>query len=179
VDTDQVIPARFMRCVTFDGLGEFLFHDVRFDGDGKSTGHQIDAPERKGATILVSGSNFGCGSSREHAPQALKRFGFRAIVAESFAEIFFGNCTTLGVPCVSLARADLDALTKAVTEDPTLAIALNLEKKTVRFGDRQAELTIKEGARTALINGTWDVIGELQQGRELVDRTLAENQIGV
>src|SRR6201996_9444377 len=107
VDTDRIIPARFMKCVTFDGLGEFLFHDVRFDENGKPKAHPLNDPAFQGATILIGGRNFGCGSSREHAPQAIYRYGFRAIVAESFAEIFFGNSITLGIPCVTATRADL------------------------------------------------------------------------
>src|SRR5271155_3697611 len=97
IDTDRIIPARYMKCVTFDGLGEFLFHDVRFDENGRPKAHPLNDPEFQGATILIAGRNFGCGSSREHAPQAIYRSGFRAIVAESFAEIFFGNSTTLGL----------------------------------------------------------------------------------
>src|SRR5690606_14986619 len=100
IDTDRIIPARFMKCVTFDGLGAYAFYDARFDEQGNSKGHPLDDPRFRGATILLSNSNFGCGSSREHAPQALSKFGIRAIIAESFAEIFFGNATTLGMPCV-------------------------------------------------------------------------------
>src|ERR1041384_1109456 len=102
IDTDRIIPARFMKCVTFDGLGEYLFYDVRFDKAGKAKGHPLDDPRHKGASILISGRNFGCGSSREHAPQALQKFGINAVLAESFAEIFAGNCTTLEIPCVQL-----------------------------------------------------------------------------
>src|SRR5690606_28757504 len=98
IDTDRIIPARFMQCVTYDGLGAHLFHDARFAEAGTSKGHPTDDPRFQGATILISNSNFGCGSSREHAPQALAKFGFRAVIAESFAEIFFGNATTLGMP---------------------------------------------------------------------------------
>ena len=101
IDTDRIIPARFMKCVTFDGLGEYLFHDVRKNADGTDKPHPLNQPRFKGATILLSGANFGCGSSREHAPQAIQKYGFKAIVAENFAEIFFGNGTTLGVPCAT------------------------------------------------------------------------------
>jgi 3-isopropylmalate/(R)-2-methylmalate dehydratase small subunit len=107
IDTDRVIPARFMKCVTFDGLGEYLFYDVRFNKDGSSKGHPLDNPKHKGATILLSGANFGCGSSREHAPQALQKFGMRAVIAESFAEIFAGNCTSLGIPCIELSGPEI------------------------------------------------------------------------
>src|ERR1700759_5381333 len=98
IDTDRIIPARFMKCVTFDGLGEFLFYDVRKDPNtGKVTNHPLNDPRFTGATILLSGANFGCGSSREHAPQAIQKYGLKAIIAESYAEIFFGNSTTLGM----------------------------------------------------------------------------------
>jgi 3-isopropylmalate/(R)-2-methylmalate dehydratase small subunit len=113
-------PRRFMKCVTFDGLGEYAFYDVRFDKDGKPTGHPLDDPRFKGANILLSGTNFGCGSSREHAPQALYRFGIRAVIAESFAEIFFGNCTTLGIPCVCASASDIQVLAKEIERNPQL-----------------------------------------------------------
>lgn len=99
IDTDRIIPARFMKCVTFDGLGEFAFYDERKREDGSDKPYPLNDARFLGASILLSGSNFGCGSSREHAPQALYRYGFRAVLAESFAEIFFGNSTTLGMPC--------------------------------------------------------------------------------
>ena len=104
IDTDRIIPARFLKCVTFDGLGEQLFYDVRFAPDGSATGHPLDDPRYARAQVLVADRNFGCGSSREHAPQAIAKRGFRAIVAESFAEIFFGNATAIGLPCVALER---------------------------------------------------------------------------
>ena len=105
IDTDRIIPARFMKCVTFYGLGEFLFHDVCKNDDGSDKPHPLNEPRFKGATILLSGANFGCGSSREHAPQAIQKYGFKAVIAENFAEIFFGNCTTLGIPCACASRA--------------------------------------------------------------------------
>ena len=107
VDTDRIIPARYLKCVTFEGLGDFLFYDVRFEQNGEPKKYSLNDPRFDGATILICGRNFGCGSSREHAPQAIYRYGFRGIVAESFAEIFFGNATTLGLPCVGASRHDL------------------------------------------------------------------------
>ncbi|MDB4680774.1 3-isopropylmalate dehydratase small subunit [Akkermansiaceae bacterium] len=105
IDTDRIIPARFMKCVTFDGLGEYAFYDVRLDPEsGEKTDHPLNDERFKGASILIAGINFGCGSSREHAPQSLTKYGFSAIIAESFAEIFYGNSTTLGLPCVSSSR---------------------------------------------------------------------------
>jgi 3-isopropylmalate/(R)-2-methylmalate dehydratase small subunit len=171
IDTDRIIPARFMKCVTFDGLGEFLFHDVRKDAAGAAKGHPIDHPKHAGAKILISGANFGCGSSREHAPQAIYRFGFRGIVAESFAEIFFGNCTTLGIPCFSIARADREALGAAVSADPTLEVVLDVEKSEVRYGGRVVQATIRESARKGLVTGQWDPIGELLEGADAAAST--------
>src|ERR1035437_9910533 len=114
IDTDRIIPARYLKCVTFDGLGEFLFYDVRKNEDGSNKPHPLNEPRFKGATVLLSGANFGCGSSREHAPQAIQKYGFRAVIAENFAEIFFGNSTTLGMPCVCASREDIAKLATAV-----------------------------------------------------------------
>jgi 3-isopropylmalate/(R)-2-methylmalate dehydratase small subunit len=164
IDTDRIIPARFMKCVTFDGLGEFLFYDVRKNADGTDKPHPLNDPRFSGASILLSGTNFGCGSSREHAPQALQKHGFKAIVAESFAEIFFGNCTTLGIPCLSARREDIAAIASAVEVDPSLEISVDVAGQSVRFGGRSVKAAIREAARDALVNGRWDPIGELLEG---------------
>lgn len=161
IDTDRIIPARFMKCVTFDGLGEYLFHDARFDPDGTPTGHPLDNPRFAGASILLSGVNFGCGSSREHAPQALYRFGFRAVIAQSFAEIFFGNCATLGVPCVTASAEDIARLAAAVEADPATEITIDLEAREVRWTGGSFAIGQPESAREALTSGRWDPIGEL------------------
>ena len=150
IDTDRIIPARFMKCVTFDGLGEFAFYDVRFDKDGKPTGHPVDNPRFKGASILLSGTNFGCGSSREHAPQALYRFGFRAIIAQSYAEIFFGNCTTLGIPCVCATAEDIAKLAAAVEADPTIQVTVDVEKNRVFYGEENFTVVMPELSRVAM-----------------------------
>jgi 3-isopropylmalate/(R)-2-methylmalate dehydratase small subunit len=118
IDTDRIIPARFMKCVTFDGLGEFLFYDMRKNADGSDKPHPLNDPRFKGATILLSGMNFGCGSSREHAPQALQKYGIRAVIAEGFAEIFHGNSTTLGMPCVTASREDIEQIAAASRPTP-------------------------------------------------------------
>jgi 3-isopropylmalate/(R)-2-methylmalate dehydratase small subunit len=173
IDTDRIIPARFMKCVTFDGLGAHLFHDVRFDEKGEQKGHPLDDPRFAGATILLSNANFGCGSSREHAPQALRKFGIRAIVAESFAEIFFGNSTTLGMPCVSVTREAVLALGKAIEAVPTTELSLDLQAGTVSAGSLSFPATLKPAARDALVQGEWDPIGQLLDGAEAT-RKLAE-----
>lgn len=174
IDTDRIIPARYLRCVTFDGLGEHLFRDVRYDADDRLTGeHPIDRPEHAGATILISGSNFGCGSSREHAPQAIWRWGFKAVIAGSFAEIFFGNSTTLGMPCVAAAPADLEALTAAVAADPSLEVDIDLAAMRVTAGEVSIPVTMDESARQALVGGKWDPIAELLESGPQVDEKAA------
>lgn len=168
IDTDRIIPARFMKCVTFDGLGEFAFYDVRFDKDGKPTGHPLDEPRFKGASILLSGSNFGCGSSREHAPQALYRFGFRAIIAQSFAEIFFGNCTTLGIPCVMASAEDIAKLAAAVDANPKLEVTVDVANAKVVYGSDSFGVTIPTTAHEALTSGKWDPIAELLEAKDAI-----------
>jgi 3-isopropylmalate/(R)-2-methylmalate dehydratase small subunit len=164
IDTDRIIPARFMKCVTFDGLGEHLFHDVRLNEDGSKKAHALNEPRFSGAQILLSNSNFGCGSSREHAPQALAKSGFRAVIAESFAEIFFGNSTTLGMPCVAVTHEAVLALAQAIESDPKLQLTIDLESQTVIAGEARYPFTIKPGARDALMRGTWDPIAQLLDG---------------
>ena len=163
IDTDRIIPARFMKCVTFDGLGEFAFYDVRFNPDtGEKTEHPLNDERFKAATILLAGVNFGCGSSREHAPQSLAKYGFKAVIAESFAEIFFGNSTTLAMPCVTLTAGEIDQLRQAVDADPAVEITIDLVNKRVRSSTGlDFPLNIAESARDALVAGRWDPIQEL------------------
>ncbi len=168
IGTDRIIPARYLKCVTFDDLAGTHFYDVRFDQDGKPTGHPLDDPRFAGASIMLSGSNFGCGSSREHAPQAIYRSGFRAIIAESFAEIFFGNSTTLGMPCVSASRENIEALGTALGEDPGTEIRIDLEAMTVSYGDHSFDVTMPDSARQALPAGRWDPIQELLDNEKQV-----------
>ena len=161
IDTDRIIPARYMRCVTFDGLGEFLFRDIRQTPEGQSTNHPIDQAKFKGSTILVSGMNFGCGSSREHAPQAIVRAGFKAVIAGNFAEIFFGNSTTLGLPCVSAKKQDLQALTQLISTEPNTQVDIDLEKLTVTAGKLSFPVTMKTSAQQGLLSGRYDAIADL------------------
>jgi 3-isopropylmalate/(R)-2-methylmalate dehydratase small subunit len=171
IDTDRIIPARFMKCVTFDGLGEFLFYDVRKNLDGTEKPHPLNEARFKGATILLSGANFGCGSSREHAPQAISKYGFRAVIAENFAEIFFGNSTTLGIPCVTAAREDIAKIAAFVESNPQAEVVIDLVKLEARFGGHAVKIAQRESARDALINGRWDAIGELLDGIPAVKTT--------
>lgn len=171
IDTDRIIPARYLRCVTFDGLGAALFYDVRFHEDGTPQQHPLNDPRFKAATIMLSGSNFGCGSSREHAPQAIYRAGFKAIIAESFAEIFYGNATTLGMPCVEATAEQLRALAVAVETDPELEIAIDVEHETVTVNGEVHRVTIRPAAQRALVMGRWDPIGELLESDQAITQT--------
>jgi 3-isopropylmalate/(R)-2-methylmalate dehydratase small subunit len=174
IDTDRIIPARFMKCITFDGLGEFLFYDVRKNDDGTDKPHPLNDPTHRGATVLFSGANFGCGSSREHAPQAIQKYGFRAVVAENFAEIFFGNCVTLGIPCLMAKREDIAKVAAAIEADPGLPITVDVTGAAIRYGSASIPATIRESARDALINGRWDAIGELLEGVPAVQQLSAQ-----
>ncbi len=175
IDTDRIIPARYLKCVTFDGLGAHAFQDVRFDEHGRSLGHPLDDRSHRGASILVSGRNFGCGSSREHAPQSLYYFGIRAILAEGFAEIFFGNSTTLGIPCVTLKPAAREELTRWISEHPEREIEIDLAASApvIRFGAREIHGEIPDSTRRSLVEGQWDALGQLLDGREATEALAA------
>tara|TARA_Y100000588_G_scaffold99164_1_gene107733 strand:- start:1761 stop:2357 length:597 start_codon:yes stop_codon:yes gene_type:complete len=171
IDTDRIIPARFMKCITFDGLGEFMFYDVRKHEDGTEKEHRLNDPRFAGASILISGNNFGCGSSREHAPQAIAKAGFIGIIAEGFAEIFFGNSTTLGLPCAVAAKEDIQAIAAAVEADPSLNVIIDVESQKIRFGDAEVTCYIRESAHEGLTEGSWDPIAELLEGDAEIDAT--------
>ena len=161
IDTDRIIPARFMKCVTFDGLGEYLFHDVKFDQEGNQKQHVLNDPAFRDASILIAGSNFGCGSSREHAPQSLYRAGFRGVIAGNFAEIFFGNSINLGMPCVSMSVENREKIIRLVEVDPKIEIKIDILDLNVVAGDLILPIDIREDARNSLINGAWDPLEEL------------------
>ncbi|MEP4077119.1 3-isopropylmalate dehydratase small subunit [Haloferula sp.] len=173
IDTDRIIPARFMKCVTFDGLGEYAFYDVRYNPDtGEKTDHPLNDPRFDDATVLIAGVNFGCGSSREHAPQSLNKYGFKAVIAQSFAEIFFGNSTTLGMPCVTLSADEIDQLKTAVESDPSVEISIDLERSKVRSSaGHEFSCEIADSARDALTAGRWDPIQELLDSESKIDAT--------
>ena len=163
IDTDRIIPARFMKCVTFDGLGEYAFYDVRIDPvTGETTDHPLNEERFKGAEILLAGPNFGCGSSREHAPQSLYRYGFRAAVAESFAEIFYGNSTTLGFPCVSVSKGAITQLREAVEADPATKITVDVEHLKVSTNTGLSfDAEMPKSSQEALVSGKYDPLAEL------------------
>ncbi len=170
IDTDRIIPARFMKEVTFDQMGHHLFEDARAAAKGE---HPLDDERFAGSQILVVEKNFGCGSSREHAPQALMRFGFRAFIGASFADIFFGNCTALGLPCVVLGDEDLENLMGSVELDPTQEIRIDIEAETVSSRAGTVPARIPPGTRKQLLEGTWDGTGLLLDAGEAIEATAA------
>jgi 3-isopropylmalate/(R)-2-methylmalate dehydratase small subunit len=158
IDTDRIIPARFLKCVTFDGLGEQVFADDRAALGGA---HPFDQPHHQGATILVVNRNFGCGSSREHAPQAISRWGIQALVGESFAEIFFGNCLAMGVPCVVASPELVHHLQATLAAKPDTIVTLDLHTMQISFADTLADIFMPEGVRQSFLAGNWDACGQL------------------
>jgi 3-isopropylmalate/(R)-2-methylmalate dehydratase small subunit len=169
IDTDRIIPARFMKAVTF------AFYDVRFDTQGQPKAHPMNDPryQAKGARVAVVNKNFGCGSSREHAPQALLRWGVKGIVGESFADIFFGNCVALGIPCVTASEADVAALLAAVEEDPTGDLTIDLAAETAVYRGKTYAVSMPAGTRKQLLEGVWDATRTLLQAKEQVRSTAA------
>ena len=170
IDTDQIIPARFMKEVTFDTMGEHAFEDARLAAKGK---HPLDQERFQGASILVVGQNFGCGSSREHAPQALMRFGFRAFIGASFAEIFFGNCTALGLPAVTLSEADLAQVMDSIELDPAQKVEIDVAGSKVRCRAGEFAAGIPTGTRQMLLEGSWDATRVLLDAGDLIEQTAA------
>jgi len=174
IDTDRIIPARYLKEPTFARMGDYPFFDERFDSAGKRKDHPFNDPEYKGASILFVNKNFGCGSSREHAPQALYRFGIKAIVGESFAAIFAGNCTMMGLPAVVVAAKDIEQLMKSVEDDPQTEYSVDLEDKTLSYGNQRIAIDLPETYRTALTKGFWDSTALLRSNLEQVKRTAAK-----
>lgn len=173
MDTDRIIPARFLKCITFDELAGTMFYDERFNADGSSKGHPIDAPQHQGASIILGGENFGCGSSREHAPQCIKRSGIRAIVAVSFAEIFFGNSSGIGLPCVCASPEDVQRAMDITTQNPDTEWRVDLETMTLGCPGTSIPLHMPEEPRAALMQGRWDAVAELMNAPETVERLAA------
>jgi 3-isopropylmalate/(R)-2-methylmalate dehydratase small subunit len=171
IDTDQIIPARFLKTTTWEGLGEYAFYDARRDDEGDLTDHPFN--EYRGASILIVNENFGCGSSREHAPRALRRWGVEAIVGESFAEIFADNCKSLGLPA---ARADHETVTRLqefVEEHPHAGLEVHVEEERVVYDGREFDVTIPDAMRKALVQGIWDTTTLMQSNLDAVRETAA------
>jgi 3-isopropylmalate/(R)-2-methylmalate dehydratase small subunit len=173
IDTDRIIPARYLKEVTFARMGEYPFFDERFDAAGRKKDHPFNDPEYKGAAILFVNKNFGCGSSREHAPQALHRFGIKAIVGESFAAIFAGNCTMMGVPTVTVSAGEIQQLMKSVEENPRTQYTVDLESKTLSYDDKKIAIDLPDTYRRALTTGSWDSTALLRANLEQVKKTAA------
>ncbi|WP_224336192.1 3-isopropylmalate dehydratase small subunit [Haloprofundus halobius] len=186
IDTDQIIPARFMKVVTFDGLGQFSFFDQRFesatpsesrDGDGETVGadeekdHPFNEDRFRDSSVLVVNANFGCGSSREHAPQALMRWGIDALVGESFAEIFAGNCLALGIPTVTADSGTVAELQAWVDEHPDGDIDVDVEAETVTYGGTTVDVEVDDAQRKALVEGVWDTTALMKSNRNAVQET--------
>jgi 3-isopropylmalate/(R)-2-methylmalate dehydratase small subunit len=173
IDTDRIIPARYLKAVTFEGLELHVFEDDRRQLRESGAAHAFDHPEFAGAAILIANANFGCGSSREHAPQALQRWGIRAVVAESFAEIFFGNSTAIGLPCVTAAAADIAALMKRAEAQPNEEFVVDLRANAMTASGIQVAIDMPASARDALVSGVWDATGLLLANYDEVQRAAA------
>jgi len=171
IDTDRIIPARYLKAITFDDLGEGLFIDDRKALNGE---HPFDQTHYQGSKILIANRNFGCGSSREHAPQALAKWGITALIGESFAEIFFGNCVAMGIPCVTAESEVVKQLQELVTANPQAVVIIDLEKLQVQIGDFTTSVVMIEGTRSAFIAGTWDACGQLVANAQQVKATAAK-----
>lgn len=173
IDTDRIIPARFMKVITFDGLEKFAFEDARAEAKRQGQVHPFGQPAHKGASILVVNKNFGCGSSREHAPQALMRWGIKAIVGESFAEIFFGNCVSLGVPCLTLPQDQVLYLMELIESSPASSIEVDVEHSQVIIPSRNVAYpaSLPAGARNQFLAGTWDALAVLMAAADDIDAT--------
>lgn len=171
VDTDRIIPARFLKQLTFGELGPHVFEDDRRQMAAVGQLHPFDDPDRQGASILLTAANFGCGSSREHAPQALHRWGVSAVVGESFGEIFHGNCASIGLPCVTLGAADAAAARAIATGDPRCPARVDLVGLVLSLGEHRFPIRINESLRIGFIEGTWDTLTELAADTEAVRDT--------
>jgi 3-isopropylmalate/(R)-2-methylmalate dehydratase small subunit len=174
IDTDRIIPARFLRSVSFEGLEEHLFADDRTQADAAAPGtHPVSNPRYEGASILIVNANFGCGSSREHAPQAIRRRGINAVIGQSFSEIFFGNSVALGMPCVSASAEDVHRLQSLVEQDAATQIAIDLTSMTATFPGGSMSISLPAAAREAFVSGGWDATGLLLDRYEEIERVAA------
>ena len=174
IDTDRIIPARFLKCVSFEGLEKHAFEDDRKQLEERGQVHAFSDPRYAGAKILIVNGNFGCGSSREHAPQALQRWGIRAVVGESFSEIFFGNSVALGMPCLTVSGSDAEALMSAVEANPQAEVTASVSDQSVSINGTRYQAAIPAGAREAFTAGTWDATGLLLDDFDRV-RAVAKN----
>ena len=172
IDTDRIIPARFLKCVSFEQLGDQVFADDRLELNGQ---HPFDLDINKGAILLIVNDNFGCGSSREHAPQALMRWGIRAIIGQSFAEIFYGNCLALGIPCLTQTKSQIKTIQKEVLKDKEIIWDLNLIEKNLSNKEHNFQLEINHGPQRMLISGEWDATNQLISNSKYIE--IKENNL--
>ncbi len=168
IDTDQITPARFLKVVTFEGLEQYVFYDQRYDDEGEPVEHPFNREEYQEASIMVVNRNFGCGSSREHAPQALVRWGIDAFIGESFAEIFAGNCLALGVPTVTAPGEAITDLQDWVEAHPGEEMEMNLEEERVSYGDSTMDVAIEPARKKALTTGAWDTASIMRENLDEV-----------
>ncbi|AAV45385.1 3-isopropylmalate dehydratase small subunit [Haloarcula quadrata] len=174
IDTDQIIPARFMKVVTFDGLGEFAFFDLRFDDEDNEKDHPFNEERFQDSNVMVVNNNFGCGSSREHAPQALMRWGIDAIIGEGFAEIFAGNCLALGIPTVTADHETINALQQWVDDNPDGEIEVDVRAETVTYGDNEINVSVDRAQREALVEGNWDTTALMKANKNAIEETASQ-----
>ena len=170
IDTDRIIPARFLKCVSFDSLGESVFADDRKTLKGR---HPFDLEENKNSSILIVNSNFGCGSSREHAPQALIRWGIKAIIGESFADIFYSNCIAIGIPCFTLPKKSIEEI-QNYCDNQFLFLEIDLENSLAKSQDLNLNLEIKESSRKMFLSGEWDATSTLMENEKLIENKFNE-----
>jgi 3-isopropylmalate/(R)-2-methylmalate dehydratase small subunit len=174
IDTDRIIPARYLKEATFARMGQYPFFDERYDGKGNLKPHPFNDSKYRGASILFVNKNFGCGSSREHAPQALFRYGIQAIVGESFAAIFAGNCTMMGVPTVTVSHDEVELMMKTVEAEPQTRFTVDLDRKAITFGERRIAIELPETYRSALTSGSWDSTALLRANLPHVKQTASK-----
>ena len=179
IDTDQILPARHLKAITFRGMESHLFEDARAAERAQGRCHPMDEPRFAGGSVLLVNRNFGCGSSREHAPQSLHRFGIKAIIGESFGEIFAGNCVAIGMPCVQADAETIATLQRLSEADPRIVMTLDLTAMTISAGDRVFPITVVEGRRRQFVDGTWDATSVLLAAGPLIEQKLAELPVRV
>ena len=169
IDTDRIIPARFLKCVTFDSLGSAVFEDDRKDQKGK---HPFDLTKNQNSSILIVNSNFGCGSSREHAPQALLRWGIRAIIGESFAEIFYSNCVAIGIPCFTMDKISIKTIQEK--SEKGLIFDIDISEAEAKAKDSKFNLEIKSSSKNMFLSGEWDATSTLLKNKELIEEKIKQ-----
>ncbi len=168
IDTDRIVPARFLKEITFENMGDYLFYDVRFNEDDTQKSHPLNEPQNQKAAIMIVGKNFGCGSSREHAAQAILRFGIQAIIGESFGEIFAGNCKSVGIPVLTSTPETLASLKKILEEKPSTSVTIDLVDKTAVLENHSFPISIVEAWRQAFLNGSWNALAILKANTDKI-----------